>query len=56
MFTGNYGVLRADFCNIYRENPVMFTDCREIPANTAETRPKNPVISCKHLQCIYHQK
>ena len=35
MFTGNYRVLRADFCNIYRKNPVIFTDCREIPANIA---------------------
>ena len=51
MFTGYYGVLRADFCNIYRENPVIFTDCREIPADIAEKPLNHPVNPYKHLQC-----
>ena len=33
MFTGVYRVIKAFFCNICRENPVIFTDCREIPAD-----------------------
>ena len=28
MFTGVYWVIKGFFCNICRENPVIFTDCR----------------------------
>ena len=62
MFTGVYRVFNRFFCNIFRENPVIFTDCREIagkickyyrvfPADIAEKPIKDPVNPCKHLQC-----
>ena len=35
MLTGIYRVIKGFFCNICRENPVIFTDCREIPADIA---------------------
>jgi hypothetical protein len=33
MFTGVYSEIKVFFCNICKENPVIFTDCREIPAD-----------------------
>ena len=35
MFAGIYRDSAGVFCNICRENPVVFTDCREIPADIA---------------------
>ena len=50
---GFTGTLRGGFCNICRENPVIFTDCREIPANIAGFPctycRKNPQSPCKPL-------
>ena len=62
MFTGVYRVFNRFFCNICRENPVIFTDCREFagkickyyrvfPADIAEKLKNHPVNPCKHLQC-----
>ena len=51
MFTGVYRVIKGVFCNICRENPVIFTDCREIPADIAEKPLNHPVNPCKDLQC-----
>jgi hypothetical protein len=45
MFTGVYRVTKRFFCNICRINPVIFTDCREIPADIADIADiaeKNP--------------
>ena len=44
MFTGVYRVIKGFFCNICRENPVIFTYCKEIPADIAG------------LPCIYCRK
>ena len=46
MFTGVYRVIKGLFYNICRENPVMFTDCREIPADIAEKALNTPVNIC----------
>jgi hypothetical protein len=35
LFTGVYRVINGFFCNICRENPVIFTVCRETPADIA---------------------
>ena len=59
---GFTGTLRGLFCNIFRENPAIFTDCRGIawkickyyrvfPADIAENPRRVPVNPCKHLQC-----
>ena len=53
MFTGVYRVIKGVFCNIYRENPVIFTDSKEILANIAENPLNHPVNPCKHLQCTF---
>ena len=53
---GFTGTLRGDFCNISRENPVIFTDCRGIagkickyyrvfPTDIAEIPPQSPCKS-----------
>jgi hypothetical protein len=36
MFTGVYRVIKEFFCNICRETPVIFTDCREIAGKTCK--------------------
>ena len=62
MFTGIYRDSVGVFCNICRENPVIFTDfpcnppaiCkyyRVFPADIAENPHRVPVNPCKHLQC-----
>ena len=58
MFTAVYRVIKGFFCNICRENPAIFTDCREIlyhhrvfPADISEKHLDHPVNPCKHLQC-----
>ena len=58
MFTGIYRDSAGVFCNICREKPVIFTDCREIPADIAgfpcrycRKNLNHPVNPCKHLQC-----
>ena len=56
------GLCGGVVCNICRENPVIFTDCRGIAgkickyyrvflANIAENPRRVPVNTCKHLQC-----
>jgi hypothetical protein len=35
MFTEVYRAIKGFFCNICRKNSVIFTDCREIPADIA---------------------
>ena len=52
MFTKVYRVINGVFCNICRENPVIFTDCWEIPADIAEKHLNHIVNPCKHLQCM----
>ena len=60
---GFTGTLRGGFCNICRENPVIFTDCREIagkifkyyrvfPADIV----KNLYFPCKGLKCTYSRR
>ena len=39
MFTVVYRVIKRFFCNICRENPIIFTNFREIPADIAEKNP-----------------
>ena len=62
MFTGIYRDSAGVFCNICRENPIIFTDfpcnppaiCkyyRVFPADIAENPCRVPVNPCKHLQC-----
>jgi hypothetical protein len=62
MFTGIYRDSAGVFCNICRENPLIFTDfpcnspaiCkyyRVFPADIAKKKRRVPVNPCKHLQC-----
>ena len=43
--------LRGVFCNICRENPVSFIDCRGIAGKIYKYYRVFPVNPCKHLQC-----
>ena len=51
-FLGQVSAISAGkTCNICRDFPAICKYYRVFPVNIAEIRSKNPVISCKHLQC-----
>ena len=64
MFTGNYRVFRwgvsaisaGKTCNICRDFPAICKYYRVFLADIEETPSNNPVIPCKHLQCISRSK
>ena len=64
MFAGNCRDSAGVFCNICRENPVIYTDFPCNPCNPVnitgfslqilqKTPCRVPAIPCKHLQCTY---
>ncbi len=53
-FLGRVSAISAGkTCNICRDFPAICKYYRVFPVNIAEICPKNPVISCKHLQCRF---